>query len=242
MVNKKNNKNKSANAKSKRWFAGASGWGVEVYAGSDSSSSLKGKRSVVPQPPSTKFNSQSAAIGAGSVLHNTVYTHNICTPITQSTADNGRIGDFIRIKMVSCNIQLDPSTGTTPGNGNAVRIMLLASPVTSTAVGFSSGLGSTDIFYTAPGSLLVANPNPKLCKVLCDEIFFTVPPGITGAGLLYGNIHCKVDSIFEYKPSVQLGVATNLFLVVIPYGPNGTNGTTTIGKLDYEILVSFEDQ
>jgi hypothetical protein len=242
MVNKKNNKNKTAQAKSKRWFAGASGWGVEVYAGSDSSSSLKGKRSVVPQPPATKFNSQSAAIGAGSVLHNTIYTHNICTPITQSTADNGRIGDFIRIKMVSCNIQLDPSTGTTPGNGGAIRLMLVASPVTSTAVGFSSGLGTTDLFYTAPGSQLIANPNPKLCKVLCDEIFFTVPPGITGAGLLYGNIHCKVDSIFEYKPSVQLGVATNLFLVMIPYGPNGTTGTTTIGKVDYEILVSYEDQ
>jgi len=242
MVNKKQNKNKTASTKSKRWFAGASGWGVEVYAGSDFQPTTKGKRSVFSQPPSTKFNSQSAANGAGAVLHNTVYTHNICTPITQGTADNLRIGDFIRIKTISCTIQLDPSTGTTPGNGGAIRLMLLASPVTSTSVGFSSGLGSTDIFYTAPGSLLVANPNPKLCKVLCDEIFYTVPPGITGAGLLYGNLHCKVDSIFEYKPSVGLGVATNLFLVSIPYGPNGTTGTTTIGKLDYQILVSFEDQ
>jgi hypothetical protein len=240
MTNKKNNK-QSAKSKSKRWFAGASGWGVEVYAGSGTSGAEKGKRSVISQTPSTKFSTSQGAIGAGSVLHNTVYTHNICYPITQGTADNLRIGDFIRLKTVSCTVQLDPSTGTTPGNGAGLRMMLVASAATITSVNFSSGLGTSNLFYSGTSSLLTANPNPKLCKVLCDEIFWTRPPGITGAGLLYGNIHCKVDSIFEFQPSTSLGVATNLFLVAIPYGPNGTNGTTTIGKLDYSICVSFED-
>jgi len=244
MVNKKNKQTKqkqTAGKKSKRWFAGASGWGVEVYAGSDTNPSSKSKRSVIPMTPSTKFSTTNGALGAGAVLHNTIYTHNICYPITQGTADNLRIGDFIRIKTVSCTFQLDPSTGTTPGNGAAVRMMLVASAATITSVTFSSGLGYTNLFYPSSQSLLTANPNPKLCKVLCDEIYFTVPPGITGAGLMYGNIHCKVDSPFEFQPSTSLGVATNLFLVMIPYGPNGTTGTTTIGKFDYSILVSFED-
>lgn len=245
----KNNRNTAqrmgSNSKSKRWFAEASGWGLSLSLGSGTDKP-KGKRSLNTSPNS-QFYVQSQSNTPANFLHNTLYTANVMSPIIQGTGSNQRIGNNVYVRAVHGTFSFDTAGSTNPASELKVRIMLLASTVQSTASTFNSGLGSTQIFFnTSSGNLTTSRPDPRVCKIICDEII-TVTPSVTTAalsgclgGLQVTNVGCVLDQEFQYREGTVFGTAANLYWVVLPFTSGGVTGTTTCATMASDIIVDFQ--
>lgn len=229
------------NKNTKRWFAAASGWGLDLEMGSGETTH-KVKRSIQALAPDTKIYENNSAITAANFLHNTIYTTNILYNITQGTADSNRIGDRVHIKHASLKFLIDTGLGDNLIAPCYVRFMLVASTKQSSATAFTAGLGSTDLFYTNSGVQANARINPHLAKVMCDEIVYINSTVAAASGLGYGHIECPVNSFFEYQPSAGYGQAANLYLIAIPYTSGGTTGTTKVGTFNWSSAVAFSDK
>jgi len=240
MANKRSNKQKKS-AKSKRWFVAASGWGLQLDVGSGENSS-KTRRSEMVQKPTAALYQLANNISAANFLQNTIYTHNVAGSIVQGTSDAQRVGDYIHLDTVSLRFQLDQSTAGNTSTPIIVRTMLVAITNQYNATGFVAGVGSTDLFYSSTPPLTVARPNPKLCKVICDNLT-TLKATVSGAApVIVDHIECRLTQPFEYRTGTIYGTAANLYLLVIPYQAGGTSGVTTCGTFSYDLVTTFEEK
>jgi hypothetical protein len=189
----------------------------------------------------TRSYTTNGTVAASGVTHNTIYTANVLNGISQGTGDGNRIGDSIHIDHITLNCLLDTATGSSNVVPVKLRVMLLACTAQYTQASFGSGLGSSDLFYATSTNLLISRLNPRLCKLLCDEIIH-IQPTVAAVGTVgYGHINCKVDAPFEFRTGTQYGTAANLYLVTIPYVVGGTSGTTQAGAFAYDYAVTFRD-
>jgi hypothetical protein len=232
--------NKQNSKMSKRWFVGASGWGISLEAGSGDNSN-KTKRSTINSRPDTRILVSNGTVATAGFTHNTLITANPLYLISQGTADNQRIGDTIHLDTISLKLLFDTATATVGSAGVKCRVMLVACTAQYAVTAFTSGVGSTDMFYATSTNLVVTRLNPRLCKVLCDEIIDTKPTVSSVGALGYGHIECKVDAPFEFRTGSNYGTAANLYLVMVPYVVSGTSGTTTCGAFGYDYAVSYRD-
>jgi hypothetical protein len=227
-------------SKMKRWFVGASGWGISLEAGSGDNSS-KIKRSMINSKPDTRILVVNGTVAAAGFTHNTLITSNPLYLISQGTGDSNRIGDTIHVDSISLKLLFDTATATIGAAGIKTRVMLIACTAQYAVTAFTSGVGSTDMFYASSTNLLTTRLNPRLCKVLCDEII-DVKPTVANIGALgYGHIECKVDAPFEFRTGTNYGTAANLYLVMVPYVVSGTSGVTTCGAFGFDYAVSYRD-
>jgi hypothetical protein len=240
MALKRSNKQKKS-SKSRRWFVAASGWGLNLDVGSGEKSS-KTRRSEFSQKDTAAFYTLTNNIAAGNFLQNTIYTHNIAGSIVQGTADSNRVGDYIHIDTVSLKFLLDTSTATNPSFSFVMRTMLIAITTQYNATGFVAGVGSTDLFYSSTPPLTVARVNPKLCKVLCDDLIYIRPRINATSDVAIQHVECRLNQPFEYRTGAIYGTAANLYLLMIPYQAGGTSGVTQCGQFSYDINVSFEEK
>jgi len=225
--------------KSKRWFAAASGWGLDFSLGSgDPKGSLSKVKRMLPLPSDAKI----TTVGYAPVTqkHNTIYTHNLMYPITQGTAVYNRIGDSLMIRAISVRVQVDNQTADSVTQGFQYRILVVATAAQDSSLGFSTGsIGSTNLFYTNVGGLIVAQIDPHLCKVICDQIYtyYSRPaPGVD-----FFQMDCVLGMPFEFQPGTNYGQAANLYALVIPYVTGGTVGTTIVAKMASQVSVTFSD-
>jgi len=177
-----------------------------------------------------------------SFLHNTIYTANPLTGIAYSNLDNGRVGDFIHIKQMSLKFCLDTASNTTVNTPIIVRAMLIVVTDDSSQAAFGSGIGSTSIFsqYTT-SQLIAARVDPKLCKVLCDNLTYVTPTS-TSSGFQVFHLECAVNSDFEYRTNTNNGTASNLYWILIPSISGGTTGTTKVANLTYDYATVYVDR
>jgi hypothetical protein len=224
----------------KRWFVAASGWGLDLAMGSGETTT-KNKRSLATLPPNSHIFDSNGTIAAANFTHNTIYTTNPLFSITQGTGDSNRLGDTIHLDRISLVCQVDTSTATTVSAPVKFRMMLVVITNQYSPTAFTSGVGSTDVFFTTSTGLIVSRPNPRLCKVLCDEIVVAQPMTVAGAALGYGHIDCKIDMPFEFRTGSNYGTTANMYLLLIPNIAGGTSGTTLCGTLSFDYLVSFRD-
>jgi len=241
MARKTQKQRKNTSGKSKRWFVAASGWGLNLDVGSGEKSS-KTRRSEMPQLPTAAFYTLANNVAAGNFLQNTIYTHNVAGAIVQGTADANRVGDYVHLDTISLKFLLDTTTATNPSFSFMVRTMLVAITNQYAGVGFVAGVGSTDIFYSSTPPLVLGRVNPKLCKVLCDNLTHIKPRINATADVQVEHIECRLRQPFEYRTGTIYGTASNLYLLVIPYQAGGTSGVTQCGNFSYDICTSFEEK
>jgi hypothetical protein len=238
--NNKKTKNKSQ-FHQKRWFVGASGWGLSLEAGSDNPVTRQQKREI-PQSQDAKTFSNGGLVANTNFLHNTIYTANPLYGIAYSNLDNGRVGDFIHIKTMSLKFSLDTAANTATDTPIIVRALLLAATNQDTAQFFTSGLGSSDIFtpYTT-SQLIAARIDGKTVKVLCDMLCHVNPISGT-SGFEVFHLECPIDAPFEYRTSTNFGTAVNLYWVLIPAISGGITGTTKVANVNFDWATTYTDR
>jgi hypothetical protein len=227
------NKAKSTTALNRRWFADMSGWGVSLQLGSGEPS--KGRRSL-PASIEAKFNTTAVTVSNG--LCNTLYTFNPLSVITQGTGSNNREGAGIHLKAVSFRYNLE-----SPGSSSVTwRMMLVAATPQFNMANFGSGIGSNQLFLSASyNNVLVPHVDSRLAKVLCDTTVM-VQPSVTGVQVdSTGFFDCEINMPFEFQSSGVYGTASNLYIIVMPYIPGGTTGSTPCGSLTGEVMTCWTD-
>lgn len=229
-------------AKVKRWFVAASGWGLDLNMGSGvNSTSVKQKRSAHPLPPDSRIAQDVKDVASANFLHNTLLTANIVGLIAQGTADANRLGDFIKLKTLHIRFAVDTTGAPAIDAAFMVRIMIVVvSKQVSLGSQWSSGLGTSDLFYSTGNNVCLGQIDPKKCKVLCDEIFEYQSTTGSNAGLVTGAMECILDAPFEYQSGTSFGTAANIYAVCVPYVAGGTTGTTSAGRFSATSVLTFE--
>lgn len=226
----------------RRWFANMSGWGLQLSLGSGDASAGKTKRSIGISPDGRLYVKQSN-VAVANFLHNTIYTHNVMLGIAQGTTQSTRLGNEVFVKNIQCSFWVDTFGAVAGMSGISLRIMLVALTQQYTAVDFTSGVGSSDMFFGSATLLTVARPDPRLCRVLCDDVVHiqpSVPTGVGANGVLKAfSFGCAVNQPFEYRAGTNFGSAANLYLIAIPCVSGGVNGTTTVAAFGADTVVSF---
>jgi len=230
--------------KAKRWFASASGWGLSLALGSGAEAATKSKRSV-PLAEDSQLSFSSGQITGLGWLDNTLYTYNAIAAITQGTAVGNRIGNSIFIKDMFLIMLFDTSTATNPSSTLMVRVMLLALPAQYNPAPFAGvGVGSTDIYATGASTFgVIGRLDPRLCRVLCDQLVEVKPSVLVGALSLgtikSASIGCAVNQSFDYRAATAFGELANLYWVITGHSAGGNGGVTQDGLFIWDSVVSF---
>jgi len=228
--------NSTLTRKEKRWFAAASGWGLELEMGSGTLS--HGKRSTIPLAPSVKVFVQQN-LTQSPLTHNTIYSSNITAQIAQGTAATNRIGDSIHLDAISIRGVFDTSGNATQA-GVLFRALLVLSTNTSTSGAFGGTIGASGLWYGSANNS-VSHPNTHVAKVLCDETF-TIIPTTSSATVIPLTLSCPMNIPFLYQTGSTLGQAANLFIVITSIIVGGSTGTTQTGNFACEVLTAFTDR
>jgi len=230
--------------KAKRWFASASGWGLALALGSGADASTKSKRSVALAEDSQLSFSSGQITGVGW-LDNTLYTYNPVAAITQGTAVGNRIGNSIFIKDMFLNMFFDTSTATNPSSTLIVRVMLLALPAQYNPAPFAGvGVGSTDIYATGASTFgILGRLDPRLCRVMCDQLVEVKPSVLVGALSLgcikTASVGCAINQSFDYRGATAFGELANLYWVITGHSAGGNGGVTQDGLFVWDSVVTF---
>lgn len=228
----------------RRWFAEASGWGLNLALGSADSRN-KGRRSF-PSGSDDQIDNSQTIVTTANFLHNTIYTANALSVITQGTDQMSRIGNAIYIKAIHGTFRFDPFGSVAPASGAYVRIMLVESTTATAVANFTSGLGSTDLFYGSTTMLTVARPDPRICNVICDELCKIAPRVSVAAGtgclgeVMITNLGCVINKRFEYRAATGFGTASNFYWILIPDTSGGATGVTTVCSVHADLVVDFK--
>jgi len=241
---KKVSKSSSAGKRERRWFVNATGWGFELAVGSGSTQATgsKARRSLV-MAPDTKLASQIQFIN--SATHGTQYWFNALGSITQGVTGLTRLGDRIFLENLSLRLLVSNGPSITPQNCFSYRVMLVASTAQFVTTPFTSGSFTQANVFNAPlptGNYSCGVPDPRLCRVLCDEMFTLNPSTTAGFVQHYLHMDCVVNSWFEFQASLQVGVAANLFWVFLPEVYGGTVGATVVLSCSGTSAVTFRDE
>jgi len=225
----------------KRWFVAASGWGLNMSAGSSDGNQLK-KRDFQYANGDVNIKTNNFAISGASYTHNTIYTFNPLAQITQGDGEASRNGAAIGLKTMSMRGVMSNDASTNTNNTKNLRVLLLASSVQSDpGATLGSGLGATDIFYNTTFPALYT-PNMRLVKVLCDQVVELQPTIGTAIVSKYFEANCAIDQTFEFRTDAsKYGTSANLYWVVLPYQDAGVSGTTQMGSLTCEFVTVFTD-
>jgi len=239
MARKKNKKTSASRSKrlAKKWFVGASGWGIDLEMGSGDATQLK-KRSAIPLAPATKY--QVRTYSGISLKDATIYSDNPLVSVAQGTSGLTRIGDQIHVKTLSCNIMVDTTGAFAVTSGSCYRLILMAITAEYGSVGFTGGVGSTDWTINFGSSGTTSFPDPRLCKVLCDEVITSRP--VAAAHMFMGGSDCVLNMPFEYRTGSGYGTAANLYWVIIPNIAGGVGGVSAVATFEVTFVVSFEDR
>lgn len=242
MVKKVRKNAKAKGVLKKRWFATASGWGLQLSLGSGDASPGKSKRSL-GTGVDTRFYVRQFNVAVANFTHNTIYTHNLMSGIAQGTTQSSRLGNEVTIDTIYSSFSIDTAGAAFPLSGISIRFLVVALTQQYSAVDLTSGVGSSDMFFGSSVLLTVARIDPRLCRVLCDDIVHVQPTvstttGYSGVTRAF-SLGCTVKQPFEYRAATSFGTAANLYLLAIPVTSNGANGTTTVCSLSGDVVVAY---
>lgn len=242
--------------KGKRWYVNATvGKNVPLIGGTGirfGSGSSKAKRSLERQVKSIVKRSvlepkmYRDTSGYSSLTHNTLYTYNLLSGITQGDDEEHRTGDHIGIKSAHLKLHL---MGHSSGTFDPLkfRVMVVKSKVADAQGGWKSAhLGTSAIFWDNPSELLLATICFNQCSALYDNIITISPTaGTTSQPQKIGKfveIPFKLPSSFVYdEVAGNVGKFANYYVVVIPHQERASTGSTVLGDLQSTTCISFVD-
>lgn len=235
-----------AGKKSKRWYFNAQATLPYIGKTGIGFGSGKAKRSlnnivdrrIVSQAESKR---KIATTQTSGPTHNTIYTFNPFSNIGQGTDIFSRIGDEIHVTNFHVRLHFK---GKGSVSQQSYRLMLVKHEdevLSSTDNYLSSGLGSTDLFFTFQNAL-TSIPDFKRIKVLHDEII-RVPKESTPTQInsVDREYTFPFNKKINFKTGTNFAKTENYYLVIIPHIENGTNGVTIVGDWFHQSRVSFKD-
>jgi len=176
-----------------------------------------------------------------TLVHNSIFTTNLTSKITQGTANTDRIGDAVY--LVSLKLKGLVNTPTTAG-AYCYRVIIGWSGEEYNVSASTSGLTTAEIFLPTQGGNFPggSNINPKAFTCLYDE-FIDINSIVTAvADLQTMSIKVPLNQKFVYQASGSIyGKLKNLYLVVIAHVVGGTTGTTACGSMVLNADVVFQD-
>lgn len=229
-------------SKQKRWFVNASGWGLDFTAASDVKSvgTAKGKRSL-QAPGDSQLSAGVANLGGAGLLNDTLYTLNPIAQIAQGTTEASRLGSRIFLRDLILRGVVSNDAATNLSNYRVFRIMLVVSTKQTNPSGFGTGLGYSDLFYAGTTPCAYALPNPRVVKVLCDEIISVTPTVALAATSVPYYVTCSVNQYFEYQTGTSFGTASNIYWVITPYEVGLASGVANMGAVISQYATVFEN-
>lgn len=224
----------------KRWFVNATGWGFSLSLGSglDQASGSKVKRHI-EAPDTSQINHFTSQV---IVNNDNCYVINPLSGISQGTSTSSRMADRIFITSLSLRT-ICSNTGATHADWyTSFRFLLIASTQQNTNSGWSSAanVGLANVFRQFTGANVVALPDPQLCRVICDQTI-TIQPMITGTSCQQIlNLDCSVNEWYEFQPGTSVGVAANLYWILVPSQVNIANNVP-VGEVWSDFAVVFHN-
>jgi hypothetical protein len=238
----KKSRGNSGGAKLKRrWFANATGWGFSLSIGSGASQPVgasKTKRSLnLGDETQLVFGTTTV-----SPTHNTFYSFNPLIGISSGAGTSGRLGDRIYLENVSIRCILSNASSSDAINGKSFRFLLVASTAQSNNSTWSTAnINAANVFRQDTSDQLLSVGDPQLCRVLCDEVV-TLQAMIAAQQIqYYFTLDCPVKEWFEFQPGTGLGVAANLYWVLVAEEYGTTTGTTVVGTVATSFLVAYRN-
>lgn len=231
---------KGSNKLQRRWFASATGWGFALSIGSGSEQMAKSKvKRELMLGDKTQLSFGTTTI---SPLQNTLYSFNPLYAISSAASSGGRIGDRIFVENVSIRNIVSTASATDSGNCKSFRFLLLAATVQSNNTGWSTAnVNAANFFRQDTSDQLLSVVDPQLCRVICDEVVTLQPTTAAGQTQYYHHMDCNVKEWFEYQPGTGLGVAANLYWILLAEEYGTTTGTTVIGTVATSALVAYHN-
>lgn len=225
----------------KRWFVSATGWGFELSLGSGTSQPVgqKVKRSASFHPDSKAL----AYNFTTNVVHNTVYWWNALAGVTQGTGMGNRLGDRIMLENLSIRVLVSNGGNASTLIAGSFRIMLIASSYKYATSTINTGsLVAANILYgTTSTDFVTCATDPHECRVICDHVV-TLQPSVVGGQIQeLIALDCSPMTWYEYESATNVGVAANLYWIVIPDQFAGVAGTTVVGNATGQTLAIWTD-
>lgn len=243
-----------AKPKQKRWYVDAAiPRGIPFIGGSTfkAGSGTLQKRSIVNAVKQSLIETkQKITVGSCvGMLHNTCYTHNFLGNIPVGTGSASRIGQTINV--LSCRYTLEVNNV----GGSAAALLIPTyfrficfksrAQAQQSTDSFSSGIGSTDIFESGSQNLLMSKIDYNKVNLLSDKVVklqvAKLPSPYTNDSVLYNCDEVGIGKMEYLTPTSNYGKVQNVYMVVIPYTPGGSTGTTVCGNVNYEGFVAFQD-
>lgn len=224
--------------KARRWFAEASGWGLNLALGSADSKN-KTRRSF-STGSDDQISDNQVVVTSPNFLENTLYTANALAPITQGTTQGSRIGNAILVKAIHGTFKFDTVTASGVVNGCNIRLLLVELTQQYSITNFTSGVGSSDMFFGSSVGLTIARIDPRLCNVICDEVLHIMPRVLGTPDNITTNLGCVINKRFEYRAATVFGTASNFYWVVVGNLAGGTTGVSFLPAMHADLVVDYK--
>lgn len=199
-------------------------------------------RSVLNQQKETK---QLVTSNSQSLVHDTIYTWAPTQNLVLGFAASQREGDSIYLRKIKVRGRIELPSTIAQGQ---YRMMALWLPAERTAASTSnplvpSGVGSSEIFLPSVHPLYSRFINNKLnSKVICEKRINISPQTAGNAKSVTFNLDCSFFRKMQFKsPGGTLFKDEQLYFVLMGQTPNGTAGTTNIGIVHFDFLVTYND-
>lgn len=173
-----------------------------------------------------------------TAAHNTGYTMSPTQTLIIGTGDNQRIGQNIFLKKL-CFKGLVSNTTTQPTTHWRIMVVEIEPAYAATFSNWTSGIGTSDIFYPT-ASYTFGMLNHKLgVKVYCDKTY-VVKADYTGElKVLPVEFVCNINKRYIYEPISPYFKDKQLYVYAIGYVPGGTTGVTVIGDIRLNGIVTY---
>lgn len=233
-------------AKNKRWYVNASATLPFVGKTSFAAGSGLAKRSLKNQLQNLLLENKTKLIEQfqTNALHNTIYTLPLLSNIPIGTGDASRLSDRISVKSIRLNMYVSQrATVASTATASFWRVLLLrhSAEYGSGSDAWVSGLGSSEIFQS--GTTVVGNGivDYDKCTVLQEKWITLKRSDSAGIDVKHFTMEIfNIEQIYN-SPTSNYGKQWNYYCVVIPQQDGSTAGTTQVGYIQCNGMVTFVD-
>jgi len=165
-----------------------------------------------------------------TMLHNSIYSLNVTSLITQGDTNQNRDGDAVNLEALKLRGFFN--SNVTAG-AYVMRILVGWSGEEYTTANFTTlGLGTAEIFLPSGANTVTSIVNPKAFTVLYDEVFDINSQIAATADVCSIVKTVPLNQKFNYQSDAStMGKTKNLYIVAVAFVVGGTGGVTGVGNI-----------
>lgn len=233
--------------KSKRWYLNASADIPFVGKGSLSVGNGMQRRALKNTLENLLLETKTKLIEQFSFncLHGTIITLPLLSNIPIAVGDAGRISDRIHVKSIRLNFYISQRASVaSTATVSLWRVILLkhTAEYGSGSDAWISGLGSTEVFQAGSTTFPTAFVDYDKCTVIEDKVITLKRSDSAGIDVQHFSMNAfNIDHQYNSPTSNYSKTNTNMYVICVPWADNAVVGTTQLGSIICNGMISFTD-